>query len=370
MSALEPNELELRRAARERAMELLYEAEAKGLDVLALLDELPLSPAPLADELVRGVAEHREVIDEVVARRVAPRWSLARLAAVDRAILRLATYELMAAVDRSQAVVINEAVVLARRFGTDDSARFINGVLSAVATETRPSGDAPIVDAIVDANVDANVEAGDAAVPAPSRAVDALVIDLDGVIRHWDLDALPEAERNLGLSAGVIAQAAFEPDRLDRAMRGTVSAAEWADEIGAAVAAAHRADPTEVAAAFTDVGWRIDESVIELVDEVRRHVPVALLSNASNRLLDDLRRSGIVDHFDAALASADLGAVKPEPEAFLAAAKSVGVAPDRCLYVDDTEANVVAAGALGMRSVRFVDVDQLAAEFAAVGLIA
>jgi N utilization substance protein B len=131
---LEPTEAESRRSARERALELLYEAD------------------PLAVELATGAAEHAERIDPVLARLVAPRWSLARLAAVDRAVLRMGAYELFEAPDRSQALVINEAVVLARRFGTDDSPRFVNGVLSAVAAEARPAagGAAPEASGDVD----------------------------------------------------------------------------------------------------------------------------------------------------------------------------------------------------------------------------
>jgi N utilization substance protein B len=136
---LEPTELESRRGARERALELLYEAEAKGVGVDEVLASLPVPPVPLAVELVRGVAAHREDIDERLGRLVAPRWSLERLAAVDRAVLRIGSYELAEEPERSPAVIINEAVVLARRFGTDDSPRFVNGVLAAVATEVRPA---------------------------------------------------------------------------------------------------------------------------------------------------------------------------------------------------------------------------------------
>ena len=138
MNGLEPTEVESRRAARERALELLYEAEIKGIAVGALLAEQPIAPAELATELVRGVEAHRDRIDELVERLVAPKWSLDRLAAVDRSILRLGSYELLAVPERSAALVINEAVVLARRFGTDDSPRFVNGVLSSVASEVRP----------------------------------------------------------------------------------------------------------------------------------------------------------------------------------------------------------------------------------------
>jgi transcription antitermination protein NusB len=137
VSELQPTETESRRAARERALELLYEAEAKDISVGELLAQQPIVPAELAVELVRGVEAHRDRIDEMLGRLVAPKWSLDRLAAVDRSILRLGSYELLAVPERSGALVINEAVVLARRFGTDDSPRFVNGVLSSVASEVR-----------------------------------------------------------------------------------------------------------------------------------------------------------------------------------------------------------------------------------------
>jgi transcription antitermination protein NusB len=140
MAELQPTETASRRAARERALELLYEAESKDTNGGAVLAQLPVRPDPLAVELVEGVDAHRERIDEIVGRLVAPRWSLARLASVDRAVLRIGAYELLAVPERSSALVINEGVVLARRFGTDDSPRFVNGVLAAVAAEVRPTG--------------------------------------------------------------------------------------------------------------------------------------------------------------------------------------------------------------------------------------
>lgn len=137
---LEPTDVESRRSARERALELLYEAEVKGVPVAEVLAGLPVAPDPLAAELATGVDAHAGRIDALLARLVAPRWSLARLASLDRAVLRMAAYELLAVPERSPALVINEAVVLARRFGTDDSPRFVNGVLSALAAEARPAG--------------------------------------------------------------------------------------------------------------------------------------------------------------------------------------------------------------------------------------
>jgi len=191
---LESTEAESRRAARERALELLYEAEAKGVGVDAILDGLPLPPDALAVELARGVDAHRARIDEALSRLVAPKWSLARLATVDRAILRMAGYELYEAADRSQALVINEAVLLARRFGTDDSPRFVNGVLSSLAAEARPGG-APPVAAPADDDVPSDSSSPvaehdvDEVRPAPSSPVAE-----DGVDRAGSVEAVPASE--------------------------------------------------------------------------------------------------------------------------------------------------------------------------------
>ena len=364
MSDLEPTEMGLRRAARERALELLYESEAKRLDIDAVLADLPLTPAPLAVELVRGVAAERERIDELLTRLVAPRWTLTRLAAVDRAILRLGTYELIGAPDRSQAVILNEAVVLARRFGTDDSPRFVNGVLSAVARDVRGAIDTGAADG--DTGVGAG--AGEAA-PVVERTVDAVVIDLDGVIRHWDDEALPGSEQELGLPKGTILAAAFEPERLRRAMRGELTADQWYAEIGAAVAAEHPVEPDVVASVFSQIGWRIDESVVELVDQARTQVPVVLLSNASTRLAADLKLSGLLDRFDAVVGSADVGACKPDAEAFAAAVERAGVPAARCLMIDDIAENVEGARAAGLQAVRFEGVDELTRELEDAGVL-
>lgn len=344
---LEPDDLELRRAARERALELLYEAEIKGVDVKELVSALPVQPDDLALELVGGVDVERPRIDELLEVRVAPKWSLARLAAVDRAVLRLGTYELLEARQRSEAIVINEAVVLARRFGTDDSGRFVNGVLSAVAEEAR-RGATP---------------------PARERQVDAVITDLDGVIRHWDEEQVRAGDEVLGLPAGTLAKAAFEPELLERSMRGTITAEEWYAEAGDTIAGDYPVDAEEAAEIMAHIGWRIDENVMELVDEVRHKVPVLLLSNATTRLEDDLRLSGIYDRFDAVIGSASIGVIKPEAAAYRACSDLLDVRIERCLMIDDREENVRGARSIGMRAVLFTDADALASELVVLGVL-
>ncbi len=126
-----------RREARERALSLLYEAEAKGQTPDEVLDALPLAPEAFAADLVSGVGEHRDEVDGLI-RRFAKGWSLERMPAIDRTLLRIATYELGHRDDVPTGAVISEAVELAKRYSTDDSGKFVNGLLARIAKELRP----------------------------------------------------------------------------------------------------------------------------------------------------------------------------------------------------------------------------------------
>ena len=128
-----------RRQVRERALGLLYEAEAKGVDMAELLADQELPLDPYAHTLVSGAAEHQNEIDARLE-EFSERWPVARMPALDRAILRLASFELAHSTDISVAVIINEAVELAHEYSTPASAGFINGLLSQVAAIVRPSG--------------------------------------------------------------------------------------------------------------------------------------------------------------------------------------------------------------------------------------
>ena len=125
-----------RREARERAMGLLYECEAKSLTPTQVLDALPVPAEPFAVELVVGVGDHLADIDDTI-RRYAKGWTLERMPAVDRALLRIGVFELEHRPDVPTGAVISEAVELAKRFSTDDSGRFVNGMLAAIAADVR-----------------------------------------------------------------------------------------------------------------------------------------------------------------------------------------------------------------------------------------
>lgn len=135
-----------RSKARKRALDVLYAAEARGVDPVTVLDERMQEPSgpdrhawtPIGDyaeEVVRGVADHRERIDGLLAEH-ARGWTVERMPAVDRAILRIAVWELLYSTQVPPAVVVNEAVDAAKVLSTDDSPRFVNGVLGQLAVIT------------------------------------------------------------------------------------------------------------------------------------------------------------------------------------------------------------------------------------------
>ncbi|HXV93093.1 MAG TPA: transcription antitermination factor NusB [Pseudonocardia sp.] len=126
-----------RTKARKRALDILFESEARGenpAEVLATRREGADAP-PVSDYaamLVEGVVAHRERIDQLLAEH-AQGWTVARMPAVDRNLLRIAVFEMLWVDEVDDPVAISEAVELARELSTDDSPRFVNGVLGGIA---------------------------------------------------------------------------------------------------------------------------------------------------------------------------------------------------------------------------------------------
>lgn len=130
-----------RSKARKRALDILFEAEARGEPVLELLTERAAAADPPVSDyaavLVRGVHAHAGQIDTLLAAH-AQGWTLDRMPAVDRNILRIGLYELLWSEDVPAAVAISEAVVLAGDLSTDDSGSFVNGLLGRLL-EVKPT---------------------------------------------------------------------------------------------------------------------------------------------------------------------------------------------------------------------------------------
>jgi len=126
-----------RSEARERTLSLLYEAEARGLEPTEVAAGQVVKPDELTLALVTGVTARQSDLDALISRH-ARGWAIERMPSLDRCVLRMAIFELLERSDVPTAVILDEAVELAKVYSTDDSGRFVNGVLSAVARQVRP----------------------------------------------------------------------------------------------------------------------------------------------------------------------------------------------------------------------------------------
>jgi putative hydrolase of the HAD superfamily len=189
---------------------------------------------------------------------------------------------------------------------------------------------------------------------------DAVLCDLDGVVRHWDPELMNRIDRMHGLPPGTLAATAFTPRRLQPAVTGQVTDAEWRAAI---VSDLSTYGSPQTAQAMVDA-WSahigvVDPEMVDLLATVRRRVPVALVSNATTRLEDDLARLGLPEAVDAIVNTARIGAAKPAAEVYRHAAGVVGAEMSRCLFVDDTPGHVDGARAVGMTGVHFESVEAL-----------
>ncbi len=125
-----------RHHARERALEILYEASIKERPIEVILAELTLAPDPYTVTIVASAQEHRAQAEELIS-RFSQDWTLDRLALIDRLIMTMAIGELLLDDAPPPAVVLDEAVELAKVYSTEGSASFVNGVLASCATHLK-----------------------------------------------------------------------------------------------------------------------------------------------------------------------------------------------------------------------------------------
>ncbi|MBW5423285.1 HAD-IA family hydrolase [Streptomyces sp. BG9H] len=185
------------------------------------------------------------------------------------------------------------------------------------------------------------------------RAFDAVLSDLDGVIRFYDMAELEQLEVSAGLPRGSTAEIAFAPETDLPLMRGEITKEQWIDSIARGLAdrvpweRGHALGTT-----LAETKFRADDEVVGVLRRVRAAgLPVLLVTNATPWLADDLALLGLTGPaglFDDVISSADLGVTKPDRRIYETAAERAGTAPGRCLFVDDRQENVDAARALGM----------------------
>ncbi|MFE5591392.1 HAD family hydrolase [Streptomyces sp. NPDC056549] len=189
---------------------------------------------------------------------------------------------------------------------------------------------------------------------------DAVLCDFDGVLRLWDPDGMTALDREMGVPEGTLAAAAFRPGLLDAAVTGQISDDQWRERVAddlTAICGSARAQG--LVHAWSALTGRVDVDVLELLTDVRRRVPVVLVSNATTRLEDDLAALGLAGTFDTVINTARIGVAKPDCRVFEAAAHSVGADLRRCLFIDDTLGHVTAARETGLTGLHYQHIDQL-----------
>ncbi|MFJ2738455.1 HAD family hydrolase [Streptomyces sp. NPDC087440] len=205
------------------------------------------------------------------------------------------------------------------------------------------------------------MEPSEAAEPSGLRFA-AVLLDFDGVLNLWDPDGMSALDRARGLPEGTLARAAFEAELLEAAVTGRLTDEEWRARVALALTptcgSADRA--RALVAAWSGLSGRIDTELLDLVAALRAAgVPVALVSNATTRLESYLEAKGLAASFDAVLNTSRLGIAKPDPRVYAEAARLVATPPDRCLFVDDTRANVTAAREAGLTGHHYRGVPEL-----------
>lgn len=189
-----------------------------------------------------------------------------------------------------------------------------------------------------------------------------VLLDLDGVVRHFDPEHVAGVEERHGLRAGSLTEAAFEPLLLDRVITGRIRRSEWVREVGRQV------DHLGAAEEWMAERGTVDAAMMAEVDKLRSrgHV-VAVLTNGTDTIAAEMKSLGLDLRFDAVFNSADMGIAKPDRRVFERVSAALGVDPVEVFFTDDSESKLRGAIEVGMTARRFLGVDAFRFHLAEVG---
>ena len=197
-----------------------------------------------------------------------------------------------------------------------------------------------------------------------------ILTDLDGVIRIWSPEIHWKAERATGLPEEAIPRAAFSDDLLPLVITGKISDDEWrrriADQLSQNFPEANAERAVELWSASPG---EVNLEVLEILQTCRKRARLVLISNATSRLLSDLRRLGIAENFDYIINSSEVGFAKPDPNIYFAALNTAEATPEQALFIDDNAGHVAAAMRLGIAGHTYVGADGLRQKLNHLGLL-
>ncbi|MCC3773816.1 HAD family hydrolase [Streptomyces sp. UNOB3_S3] len=197
-------------------------------------------------------------------------------------------------------------------------------------------------------------------------SIDGLLLDMNGLFRHWRNAGALASEQRAGLPPGTIARYAYNHPAYRLARVGVLTDQQWASDVADRLA-------NDYGPAVRDhLGpWRADRgepdpTMIGLLRQIREHVPVGVLSNCTDALRADLEHHCI--EFDFVFPSADLGVDKPSPLAYQTAASRMGSLISALAYFDDEPTFVLAARSVGMQAHRFNGATEFAEHIRSLGV--
>lgn len=198
---------------------------------------------------------------------------------------------------------------------------------------------------------------------------EAILVDLDGVIRHWQ-PSDESIETAFSLPAGSIRRAAFSPEIVDLAITGAIADEEWRERIAGKLRFQSSATHARQAVAlWTEQPCAIDQKVLSLLKDCESSIKLVLVTNATSRLQRDLQALGLLEFFHAVVNSSQVGAKKPSEQIFRAALAQAGTVPERALFIDDTPSNIAAATSFGILSHAFVSHIELSSFLRQAGVL-
>jgi putative hydrolase of the HAD superfamily len=194
----------------------------------------------------------------------------------------------------------------------------------------------------------------------------AVLFDLDDVVRHFD--PYDDVESAYGLPPGTLGATVFAADLLEPTVTGAWTYEQWIEAIGDRLAGQFGEAARPAATAFSTVPATVDAEVLELVAGLRGRYTVALLTNGTTRVEEELRTLRIDDRFDHVFNSARIGYAKPDRRVFEHAVGVLGYRPHECVFTDDSALKLAGAHEIGMHAVHFTGVETLVAELQRLGV--
>jgi len=184
--------------------------------------------------------------------------------------------------------------------------------------------------------------------------ITTVLLDLDGVVRHFDAEHVGRVEAKHGLAPGALQATAFAERTLLPAITGHITRAQWVANIG------HLVGNLDAAEEWLGQRATVDPAMVKLIDSLRASgTTVAVLTNGTSATADELDQAGLSAHLDAVFNSAEIGYAKPDPRVYQSVCEQLDVEPGQVFFTDDKQANVDAAIGYGMQAQHFTSAQQL-----------